>query len=857
MPGGRRIRLRYWWSRIDTRASTITSLFLEPGTPFKLTLSDSIIRKKLVLTHAVDGHPQGVGYRVDDWPAIRQTEYRVAKDMWALLVPRVANLERHGIYNEQIHELQKRGLAELARAEAAYKNRKYDSHAEAASSAWALAGRVYEHVEQTQKDVLFGVLFYIALFVPFAFCLERFLFGFADIYRRIAAFSLILLAVIAVIYQVHPAFELAYSPTVVILAFFIMGLSLIVTLIIFLRFEDEMVMLQNRARRSLSGDISRWKAFWASFMMGVSNLRRRRLRTALTCTTLIILTFTIMSFTSVKSLQRHTSLLLADHSPYRGFLIKTVNWETLPPDAVGVVHGAFHGKAIMAPRVWLENEDRRQTAMVTVQKGDRSFEAAGMVGLAAAEARVSGIHKTLLGGRWLTPEDRHAVIIPDRMAESFGIDPQNPGNAAVDIWGVRFAVVGVFSAKQFSDSVDLDGEPLTPVTFPNEMALTITEVEIDAMESGDDVQEFQSRYQHVSPELTVIVPWRFLTAAGGHLKSIAAVQEPLSTASKEMARRLVERLGLTVFSGEAGGVYLYHTGDTMQYSGVPNVVIPMIISVFIVLNTMIGSVVERKREIGIYTSVGLAPSHVSFLFIAEAMAFAVLSVVGGYLLAQVSARIFSGTTLWTGITVNYSSLAGVGAMVLVMVVVLISVIYPSRVAAAIAIPDVNRSWRMPAVLENTMEITLPFLMKAGEHTSAAGFLLAHLQGHQDVSHGLFSTGEIHIDGDPAGNEKNAGEPDIGLRLHAQVWLAPFDFGITQIVDIRFVPSEEKGYLAVSVRLKRLAGEANAWGRVNKAFIHELRKQLLVWRSLDKADRKGFHELIVAEALQSGTDRQGV
>ncbi len=134
----------------------------------------------------------------------------------------------------------------------------------------------------------------------------------------------------------------------------------------------------------------------------------------------------------------------------------------------------------------------------------------------------------------------------------------------------------------------------------------------------------------------------------------------------------------------------------MSYSGVPNMVIPMVISVFIVLNTMIGSVYERKREIGIYTSVGLAPSHVSFLFIAEALAFAVISVVLGYLLAQTTARLFAGTSLWTGITVNYSSIAGVAAMVLVILVVLVSVIYPSRVAANIAIPDVNRSWKLPA-----------------------------------------------------------------------------------------------------------------------------------------------------------------
>ena len=152
---------------------------------------------------------------------------------------------------------------------------------------------------------------------------------------------------------------------------------------------------------------------------------------------------------------------------------------------------------------------------------------------------------------------------------------------------------------------------------------------------------------------------------------------------------------------------------------------------------MIGSVYERKREIGIYTSVGLAPSHVAFLFVAEAMAFAVLSVVLGYLLAQTSANLFAGTSLWAGITVNYSSLAGVAAMLLVIMVVLISVIYPSRVAADIAIPDVNRSWTLPAAVDNTIEITLPFLMKYTEHHSIGGFIYDYFRSHQDVSHGPF------------------------------------------------------------------------------------------------------------------------
>ena len=42
--------LKYWYSRIDTWSSIISSIFLEPGTHLKLTLSDSLLKKKLILT---------------------------------------------------------------------------------------------------------------------------------------------------------------------------------------------------------------------------------------------------------------------------------------------------------------------------------------------------------------------------------------------------------------------------------------------------------------------------------------------------------------------------------------------------------------------------------------------------------------------------------------------------------------------------------------------------------------------------------------------------------------------------------------------------------------------------------------
>jgi hypothetical protein len=866
LDGRREAEPAHWFlSRLDTWSSTLTTVFLEPGTPFKLMLSDTVLRRKLILLNASEPWPTGIGYETEHFPRLLRTEYRVARDMWTLLAPRIANLEDRGVYNERIRRLEEEGLAALHAAEAALGAFAYDRFADAGARSWALATRVYDDVERTQKDVLYGVLFYIALFVPFAFCLERLLFAYANIYRRIIAFSLILLALVAVIYNVHPAFQLAYSPMVVILAFFIMGLSLVVTLIIFLRFEQEMAALQSHARLVQVGEISRWKAFVASFLLGVSNLRRRPVRTALTCVTLVLLTFTIMSFTSAKSMRRHTRILYSSAAGYQGFLLKNTNWTTLPAEAFEVIANAFAGAGLAAPRAWLAEEDATRTVVVPLRADGRSAEAQGLMGLAYAEPGVSGLDAVLVGGRWFTEAERFAALLPERLAVNLGIDPRRPEGRRITLWGMEFAVAGVFSGRQLQERLDLDGEPLTPVSFPREASGEMTEEEVEALESGEDVREFQSRYQHIAGDLTVIVPYPTLMAAGGSLKAVAVRGDPRQSAQAG-AQDLIDRFGLALFSGEPEGTFLYHASDAMSYSGVPNIIIPLGISVFIVLNTMISSVYERKREIAVYTSVGLAPSHVSFLFIAEALAFAVLSVVFGYLLAQTTAKLFSATALWSGITVNYSSLAGVAAMGLVIAVVLLSAIYPSKVAGDIAIPDVNRSWTLPAAHGNVIELVLPFLMAYPEQASVGGFLLDFFEGHFDVSHGRFSTSHIDLKfacqtppglaGDAADCPQDACEFPECLHLMCRVWLAPFDFGIMQRVELRFAPAtDEPGFLEIQMRLTRESGESNAWRRINKGFVYGVRRQLLIWRSLGETAKRHYEEEMAAARAQRPPGRR--
>jgi ABC-type antimicrobial peptide transport system permease subunit len=349
-----------------------------------------------------------------------------------------------------------------------------------------------------------------------------------------------------------------------------------------------------------------------------------------------------MSFTTIKSNRKQVRLDLGPDAPYKGLLLKKINWQSLPTQATDILVNSMTAKSKPAPRVWLEANTPTTPVTVPLRSGRTELEIHGLIGLSPEEAAVTGLNKVLSSGRWFKESDNQAIILEDQMAEQLGVTEGE--NKLITLWGIPFTVIGTFNGEVFDKVVDLDGEPLTPVIFPDEADLEISDAEQDAIESGDDILSFQSRYQHIPASQTAIIPAKTLLAAGGHLKNIAI--KPLNEADiPSIATRLTDRFNLAIFTGEKDGIRLYNISDTMNYSGVPNIIIPLLISILIVLNTMISSVYERKGEIAVYTSVGLAPSHVSFLFVAEAIALAVISVVLGYLVAQVSAALFSSTSI--------------------------------------------------------------------------------------------------------------------------------------------------------------------------------------------------------------------
>jgi hypothetical protein len=77
----------------------------------------------------------------------------------------------------------------------------------------------------------------------------------------------------------------------------------------------------------------------------------------------------------------------------------------------------------------------------------------------------------------------------------------------------------------------------------------------------------------------------------------------------------------------------------------------------------------------------------------------------------------------------------------------------------------------------------------------------------------------------------------------------------QRVALKFRPAaDETGFLEISIQLIRESGEANAWHRINKAFLHDVRKQLLIWRSFDDRTKVHYEQLLIGAEKKVGMRR---
>ncbi len=825
-----------WTSSIETYGVIYSS----PNTRIKLAFGAGPLGMRLLLLNSKDAkskiHSEGDGFLISKDGTIVNTSFQAANDMLFLNQFRMENLEKYGISNDRLWHLHKKAEQALQKACQAKENKKWDEFIKYSRRAVGIESRAYPDVKATANDVIKGIIFYLALLIPFAYFMERLLFGFVDIKKQIGGIAGIFIAIYMVMRFVHPAFKLTNAPEIILLAFIIMMLSVIVLLIISSKFEERMQNLKRKMTRSYESDVSRASASAAAFSLGISNMKKRKIRTFLTSATLILLTFTVLSFTSVKSFMKFNQVPRDNTPLYEGAMIRDRTWNPIEEPAYEYIKAEFKDIADVSPRAWyIPNKDfTTGKSYIKVKNGDRYAYALGLIGLTPQEERITGISKYIKYGDWFNDRDKNVCIISDKLAELISISSKDIGESYIQMFGNKLLVKGIFNASSIVDLKDLDDENLAPVDFmitDPESIKKFKQPKAERMSIGGGGR--LESFNHLEYENVVMVPYKLVQELGGTIQSVA-IKFNEGVDVRKGIENFISRLAVTLFAGIDGKVTIYSSLGLSSLSGMGNLFIPILIASLIVLNTMMGSVYERFKEIGIYSSVGLAPIHISALFIAESCVYAVLGAVAGYLLGQVVAKVLTVFDLLGGLTLNYSSTSAVASTLIVMATVILSTMYPARKAAELAVPDVTRKWELPEPTGDNWEFDFPFTVSGAEVLGLTVFLKDYFASYEEESVGDFYTDGANLS---AFKEKE----ETGYVLKTRAWLAPFDLGISQDFQLKAIPAGEYNVYNIKLLIVRLSGETGAWKRLNRHFLDTLRKQFLVWRTISPEIKNEYKE----------------
>ncbi|MFX0207131.1 MAG: ABC transporter permease, partial [Candidatus Hodarchaeota archaeon] len=258
----------------------------------------------------------------------------------------------------------------------------------------------------------------------------------------------------------------------------------------------------------------------------------------------------------------------------------------------------------------------------------------------------------------------------------------------------------------------------------------------------------------------------------------------------------------------------------------------IVIAMLLMINTSITVVYSSKREISIFTSLGVTPTHIISLFLTEFLVSAIVGSVFGYLGGITFIRMVSTVGLIPKtLPINYSSGAVVTALAFSTVGMLLSIIYPLKISGQMSVPSLKRTWVLTTLPEEDgtiWNIQLPVVTATEQEAEGIiEFLREFFVIFESESvGGGFSVSNIDIK-NSKGKEK---------QLTATVTLAPFDMGIKQTMKFITYFDKIQDHWTFEIKLARLEGVLMAWEASVRRFIGDIRKQLLIWKKLSEKDK---------------------
>lgn len=843
--------------RLAFSSPNFETIYLEPEYRFFVEFLSGAADNELVRTTrafmlGVDQpYPEGLtereisgpGYLVADHPTLRNIPTEIARSMARVNEKRLRLQQRYDMADARINEYQAKSLSLLE--ESTRKDLALTDARVVARDAVTYSQQNHPVLRESISQAVIGIVWYLGLLVPFIFFAEKLIFAFNDIRRQIAAQSVIFLLVFVALRLLHPAFLMVRSSLMILLGFIIVMISWGITFLFYGKFQENFEELRRKQGKVSQAEVDKTGVLITAFMLGLNNMNRRKVRTGLTCATLVLLTFVLICFTSTGDDLVEENIALGK-APYQGMLIRKESFQGLGGSQINAIRAKYGDRFDVATRrmfLGRENwqERLRLNPSLSIEHNDRGTVRQRDFGslLQLEETEPLRHHIRFLTEYWWWteedgqyPDEPKPCVIADTIADELGIsvDAVNRGPVPVAINGGNFAVRGIFDSDHFTGLRDIDGFDMLPF-------------DIEALEAaetiGGQVLAPPDAPRIPASELVITVRRDLgITIPNGGLRDVSVAVVMADTGYREardVVTQFMEQTGEPLYYGLDGIAFQGQRTRSAGFGFGIDLIIPLLVGAMTVLNTMRGSVYERRDEIYIYNSVGIAPRYIFFMFIAEALVYVVIGCVLGFILSQGIGRFLAFIGLTGGMQMDFTSISTIYVSLAIAAAVILSTIFPARTAMEIASPAEESGWEIPEPEGDRLSFDLPFNFRHRGRVAVLAFFHRYLTDHGEGSSGRFfaSPPEISVE--------RTGETGSVPRIHSTIWLKPYDQGVSERLIIETPPDPETGLFKARVTIERLSGTRQAWIRLNRKFLVLIRKHFLHWRAVPEEERDVMFE----------------